>query len=106
MSYSDLKDYPDMIQLTKDIECQLDIGAQIKPFDVYQGPFIAVCFDSKPIGENTQRLTYWNLSIWYSSEYPDMYIIEYKHKFSKSLFADEIIEKLYKIKRNWKSPFK
>jgi len=42
MSWADLKDYPDMLELVRRIRKEAGVAAQVRPFDKYQGPFIAV----------------------------------------------------------------
>ncbi|HQP71990.1 MAG TPA: hypothetical protein PLP90_04920 [Methanoculleus sp.] len=41
MGWDDLKEYPDMMALTKTLK-RNDFDAQMLPFDVYQGPYIFV----------------------------------------------------------------
>ena len=107
ISYNDLKDYPDILNLARDIQKKVKVSAQVKPFDKYQGPYIAVCFDRKPIRKNSNYcIGFWNISVWQSSEFEDMYVMDWKNVFSSEMYADELIDKIKEIKETYVSPYK
>jgi hypothetical protein len=97
MSWNDLKDYPDMIELTKEIQKQLKIGAELRPFDVYQGPFIAVDFDRLPLRKKGfNLLSSWQVDVW-QDEY-ETFAVEYKHEWYKELDSTDVIYLLMDFK--------
>jgi len=97
MSWDDLKDYPDMIRLTKCIQKQLKISAELRPFDQYQGPFIAIDLNGKPLrGKGRNEIGSWNVEVW-QADY-DLYTVNHREKFSEPLFCQEIINYIADLK--------
>jgi hypothetical protein len=75
MGWNDLKEYPDMLALAKKIQSGAKVAAQVRPFDVYQGPFIAVDLDGAPV-RNAQKTQFgsWNLEVWYGDQAHTFYV--------------------------------
>jgi hypothetical protein len=94
MSWADLKNYPDMLELVRKIRKE-GVAAQLRPFDVYQGPYIAVRLEGSP---KTRKVTGWDLEVWYEGKHPDLFVIEYKRKFTKPMWADQVVEFIWKKK--------
>lgn len=106
MSWADLKEYTDMQELTRQIRKGAGVAAQLRPFDKYQGPFIAVNLNGSP---NTRKLGYWNLKVWYEGKYPDLFVVEYPlvpPKFSKPMWAEQIVDFIWKKKPKRKAKAK
>ena len=105
MSQDDLKDYPHMQALTKVIR-KSGYAAQLRPFDQYQGPYIAVSFTENP-GDKT--VGSWNAEIWDVGTEMSEWGIEYRGKFvSTGLYRSrEVIEELDRLsKRGRRDRFK
>ena len=90
MSWNDLSEYSDMQNLRKEIQKQLKIAAELRPFDVYQGPYIAVAFNRLPLKkkENNQ-LSSWQVDIW-QDEY-DTFLVNYQHENYSGLSDVDVI---------------
>jgi hypothetical protein len=103
MSWEDIKDYPDMIALAKKIQSAVKIAAEVRPFDQYQGPFIAVNFDHAPLRKSrgyskNNRLTSWNAKVWYDmASISNDFVLEYRHHFSTGT-AKAVVKMIKKIK--------
>jgi hypothetical protein len=101
MGWSDLKDYPDILALAKRIQTGAKVAAEVRPFDVYQGPYIAVDLDCAPLrGTRPNRIGSWNLSVWYG-ELRGTWVIDYRHRREVVSSGTEAIRviKTYKTKR-------
>lgn len=99
MSWADLKDYPDMLEMVRRIRKEAKVAAQLRPFDVYQGPYIAVNLTGSP---NTRKLASWNLEVWYEGKYPELFVVHtlpsYLRKFTKPMWADQVVDFIWKKK--------
>jgi len=95
MGWGDLKDYPDMLELVKQIRKGAGVAAQLRPFDKYQGPYIAVKLTGSP---RTLKVNGWDLEVWYEGKYPDLFVIEYKRKFTKPMWAEQVVDFIWKKK--------
>ena len=97
MGWNDVKDYPDMIALAKKIQTGVKVGAQVRPFDTYQGPFVAVDLDRTPV-RNAQKIQFssWNVEVWYT------YIVgKFTVKYAghtKPITPAEVVKKIKEIK--------
>lgn len=79
MGWDDIKDYPLLLALAKKIQRNAKVAAEVRPFDVYQGPFIAVNLYTPPLKGNARdRLGSWHVSIWYGTQ-AGTYIINYRN---------------------------
>ena len=105
MGWHDLKDYPDMLALAKKIQSGVKVAAAVYPFDVYQGPFIAVNFSASPIPgkiDERGRLSSWNAEVWYAMDEsePDTFIVRFKED-SGPLDAQNVVYMLKDLKQEY-----
>lgn len=100
MGWNDLKEYPDMLALAKKIQSGAKVAAQVRPFDVYQGPFIAVDLDRTPVRDAQKtRFGSWNLEVWYAEGYhPNFFVVEYKGKFERPSHPSGVVNTVKIIK--------
>lgn len=98
MGWGDLKDYPDMLELAKSIQHSVRVAAEVRPFDTYQGPRIAVDLDRAPVqGASHNKLSSWNAEVWYS-RLQRRYVIQYRGKYSAELTARNVVKELRKMR--------
>ncbi len=97
MGWNEIKDYPEILALAKKIQSGAKVAAQVRPFDVYQGPFIAVDLDRSPV-RNAQKARFgsWNIEVWYG-DCVGVYAVRYKGKFKHGGSAD-VVTFIKKIK--------
>ncbi len=97
MGYEDLKDYPYWFELAKKIRDNTEFSTAVKPFDVYQGAFIAVRFERNgKFFRDGRKLTSWNIAIW-GSESPNFWFVERR---TPDFAGYEVREKdIYKVLR-------
>ena len=95
MGWNDLKDYPEILALAKKIKSGAKVAAEVRPFDVYQGPYIAV--DMRSLPTRKTRFGSWQIDVWYA-DVPGKFVMDYQHKFSKAMTASEIVKKVKEIK--------
>jgi hypothetical protein len=92
MCWKDLESYPDMLALAKKIQSGAKVAAEVRPFDVYQGPFVAVNLNSGPLrGKGTNKIGSWQISIWYDDEWPGRFTLKYRNKHSKHNTSGNIV---------------
>lgn len=98
MGWSDLKEYPDMLELAKSIQHSARVAAEVRPFDVYQGPRIAVDLDRAPVqGSSNNKLGSWNVEVWYG-RLQRRYVIQYRGKHSAELTASNVVKEIRKMR--------
>ena len=97
MGWNDLKEYPDIIALAKKIQLGAKVAAQVRPFDTYQGPFVAVDLDSSPV-RNAQKTHFgsWNVEVWYTN-IEGKFSVKYGGH-TKPLTPTEVVTKIKEIK--------
>jgi len=90
MSYEDLKDYPQMFEIAKKISKYFRgpnnerAKTAVKPFDVYQGPYVAIYFSEySKFYKDGRDLGSWNAEIWFDNEdeMGDILFIKYRNRY-------------------------
>ncbi len=102
MGWNDLKDYPEIMALAKKIQSSAKVAAEVRPFDVYQGPYIAIDFDSAPLrGTGKNKLGSWQAQVWYCSV-PGHYVFDYRHNTTPHLTPAAVIKMVKELKERRK----
>ncbi len=104
MSWADLKHYPDLLSLASSIQKQAKVAAEVRPFDVYQGPFVAVNFDMPPlkgIGIKKNQLGSWHAKIWYGSR-EGLFSLEYRNVPRGDMNRGTVVKMVKVIKKGWR----
>lgn len=93
MGWKDLKDYPEMQELTKMLRQKAGVAAQLRPFDQYQGPYIAVNTSGSP---SMKDLGMFDSKVWQAgcqtSSMSWLYVIEHgPSNFTKAMTGPQIV---------------
>jgi|WetSurMetagenome_2_1015567.scaffolds.fasta_scaffold186671_2 hypothetical protein len=104
MGWDDLKNYPDIHRIARKIQSEAKVAAEVRPFDVYQGPYIAVNLDDLPLkGTGRNRLGLWQLKVWYGDSFmKGTWVIEYRGHFMEKITPANVVRIIKELKKTRK----